>query len=154
MTDVRLRPATQADSARCYLLHRAAMRGYVEVIWGWDESEQQAFHDRGFDPGHTRVITVDGQDAGVFIVDYRPDRIYLGRIEIHPDHQGRGIGSHLVGRLLREAADRGHPVELDVLAVNPRAHALYQRLGFHEVNRHGPGNIKIRMRAQPDSSCG
>lgn len=150
MTSIRLRPATQADSASCYLLHRAAMRAYVEAIWGWDEHDQQAFHDRGFDPDRTRIITVDGHDAGVFIVDYRPDQIYLGRIEIHPDYQGRGIGTHLIGQLLREAADHGQPVELDVLTVNPRAHALYQRLGFHEVNRHGPDNIKIRMRAEPD----
>ena len=150
MTGVGLRPATQADSAECYLLHQAAMRPYVEAIWGWDERDQRAFHDRAFDPDHTRIITVGGHDAGVRIADYRPDQIYLGRIEIHPDYQGRGIGRHLIGQLLQEAAERGQPVELDVLAVNPRARALYQRLGFHEINRHGPDNIKIRMRAQPD----
>lgn len=147
MTGIGLRPATHADSLRCYLLHRAAMRTYVEAIWGWDEHDQRAFHDRGFAPDHTRVITVDGQDAGVLIVDYHPDHIYLGRIEIHPDYQGHGIGSHLIGMLLREAAERGQPVELDVLTVNPRARALYERLGFHEVNRHGEGDIKIRMRS-------
>nr|WP_296064151.1 GNAT family N-acetyltransferase [uncultured Actinoplanes sp.] len=149
MTSIGLRPATHADSDRCYQLHRAAMRGYVEAIWGWDEADQQAFHHRGFNPDHTRIITVDGHDAGLLIVDYRPDQIYLGRIEIHPDFQGHGIGSRLIGRLLREAADRGQAVELDVLTVNHRAHALYQRLGFHETQRHGPDNIKIRMRAEP-----
>ncbi|MBB2741613.1 UNVERIFIED_ORG: RimJ/RimL family protein N-acetyltransferase [Microbispora rosea subsp. rosea] len=35
---------------------------------------------------------------------------------------------------------------MDVLAVNHRAHALYQRLGLEEVARHGEGDIKIRMR--------
>ncbi|MEU8660924.1 GNAT family N-acetyltransferase [Actinoplanes philippinensis] len=148
MTSIGLRPATDADSNRCYQLHRAAMRGYIEAIWGWNEADQQTFHDRGFDPAHTRIITADGHDAGALIVDYQPDQIYLSRIEIHPDFQGRGIGSQLIRLLLREGAARGQSVELDVLTVNPRACALYQRLGFQEINRHGPNDIKIRMRAQ------
>jgi len=35
---------------------------------------------------------------------------------------------------------------LDVLNVNHRAQALYQRLGFKEVPRHGDNNVKITMR--------
>lgn len=143
MVAVGLRPATRADREWCYDLHRAAMREYVAAVWGWDEAEQLAYHERGFEPGNTRIITVDGQDVGVLIVDERPDETYLGRIEIHPGFQGRGVGSHLIGRLLAE----GRPVLLDVLTVNVRAQALYRRLGFREVSRHGPGNIKIRMRA-------
>ena len=38
---------------------------------------------------------------------------------------------------------------LDVLIVNERARALYQRLGLNEVARHGDGDIKIRMRSGP-----
>lgn len=52
--------------------------------------------------------------------------------------------------LLDEAARRGHPVTLDVLAVNQQAHALYRRLGFHDVTRHGENNIKIRMSSPPN----
>jgi hypothetical protein len=38
---------------------------------------------------------------------------------------------------------------LDVLVVHQRAKALYQRLGLHEVTRHGENNIKIRMSTKP-----
>ena len=39
---------------------------------------------------------------------------------------------------------------LDVLTVNRRAQALYQRLGMTEVARHGDGKIKLTVRsAQP-----
>ena len=46
-------------------------------------------------------------------------------------------------------AERGQPLALDVLDVNQRARALYQRLGFTEVSRRGENNRKIRMRATP-----
>lgn len=149
MDDVGLRPATPADDELCYQLHRAAMRRYVEAVWGWDEADQRDYHQRAFDPARTRIITVGGRDAGVLIVDHRPTETYLGRIELHPDHQGRGIGGRLIQQLLDDAAARHRPVVLDVLTVNPRAHQLYRRLGFREVGRHGENGIKIRMVAEP-----
>ena len=42
---------------------------------------------------------------------------------------------------------KGQDLVLDVLTVNHRAQALYQRLGMTEVARHGDGNIKITMRS-------
>ncbi len=149
MSTITLRPATTADGEWCYLLHRAAMRASVEAVWGWDEDTQRAFHDRGFDPARTRIVVVDGRDAGVLVVAHQPTEVHLERIEIHPDHQGKGVGGRLIGGLLHEAAGRGLPVTLDVLAVNERAHALYRRLGFHDAGRHGAGDIKIRMRWTP-----
>lgn len=69
-------------------------------------------------------------------VEYRPGEIYLARIELHPGHQGRGTRN-------------GQDLVLDVLTVNRRAQALYQRLGMKEVARHGDRNIKITMRLSP-----
>lgn len=143
MTVVDLRRAEPADSELCYAVHKLAMRAYVEAIWGWDEAVQRDFHDRGFDPEGGRVIVVDGADAGYVDIDYRADEVYLGRIELLPDYQGRGVGTTVLRRVLREAGDL--PVTLDVLVVNPRARALYERLGFREIGRHGDDNIKIRM---------
>jgi ribosomal protein S18 acetylase RimI-like enzyme len=61
-------------------------------------------------------------------VEYRPAEIYLGRIEIHPDYQGRGIGTRLIRTLIDEARQNGQDLVLDVLTVNHRAQILYQRL--------------------------
>jgi ribosomal protein S18 acetylase RimI-like enzyme len=146
MTSVGLRPATAADSEFCYQLHKAAMGGYVTAIWGWNEQVQQGFHARAFNPGRWQIITADGADAGLLDVQYRPGEIYLARIELHPDHQGHGIGTRLVSALIDEATQKGQDLVLDVLAVNHRAQALYQRLGMTEVARHGDNNIKITMR--------
>ncbi|WP_072477589.1 GNAT family N-acetyltransferase [Amycolatopsis australiensis] len=93
-------------------------------------------------------ITADGTDAGMLHIEHRPTDIYPARIEIHPDRQGRGIGSQLIRSLLHQARQQGWELNLDVLVVNQRAQALYQRLDLHEVTQHGENNIKVRMSAK------
>ena len=51
-------------------------------------------------------------------------------LEVSPDAQGGEIGSQLVRRVQQEAAVEGRSVTLTVLKANPRAKALYERLGF------------------------
>ena len=146
MTPVALRPATPPDSEFCYQLHKAAMGDYITAIWGWDEQRQRGSHGRSFNPGRWQIIT-DGQtDIGMLDVEYRPGEIYISRIEVHPDYQGQGIGTHLISALADEARQKGQDLVLDVFAVNHRAQALYQRLGMKEVARHGDNNFKITMR--------
>ena len=147
MTAVALRPATPADSEFCFQLHKAAMGDYVTAIWGWDEQVQRDFHARAFNPGRWQIITAGGADIGMLDVEYRPAEIYLARIEIHPNQQGGGIGTRLISALIDEAGQKSQDLVLDVLTVNHRAQALYQRLGMAEVARHGDGNIKITMRS-------
>jgi ribosomal protein S18 acetylase RimI-like enzyme len=149
MGDYALRPATPADREFSYRLHHLALGEYVEAIWGWDEEVQQDFHRRTFDPARTKIVTIEDREIGLVVVHDRPDELYLGLIEIHPDVQGQGIGASLIRRLQREAARRDQPLVLEVLNVNERAFALYRRLGFRETGRGGPNGIKIRMRWDP-----
>lgn len=144
---VALRPATPADSEFCYQLHKAAMGDYITAIWGWDERVQRGFHVRSFNPGRWQIITADGKDIGMIDVEHRPAEIYLARIEVHPTYQGQGIGARLISALIDEATQNGQDLVLDVLTVNHRAQALYQRLGMKEAARHGDNNIKITMRS-------
>jgi ribosomal protein S18 acetylase RimI-like enzyme len=147
MTPVTLRPATPADSEFCFHLHKAAMGGYITAIWGWDEQRQRDAHTRSFNPGRWQIITADGTDIGMIDVEYRPAEIYLSRIEIHPDYQGRGVGTRLISALIDEARHKGQDLVLDVLTVNHRAQALYQKLGMTEVARHSYNNVRITMRS-------
>jgi ribosomal protein S18 acetylase RimI-like enzyme len=149
MTLVVLRPANTADSEWCFQLHKAAMGEYITTIWGWNEQRQRDSHTRSFNPGHWQIITAGGTNIGMIDVEDRPAEIYLSRIEIHPDYQRRGIGTRLISALLDEARHKGQDLVLDVLTVNHRAQALYQRLGMTEAARHGDGNIKITMRSRP-----
>lgn len=145
-TAVGLRPAAPQDSAFCLRVHKAAMGEYVAAVHGWADAEQLDYHERVFAPGRWQIITVGGADAGSLVVELRPHEVYLARVELHPDHQGRGVGAQIVRTVQDTAAARRQPLVLDVFAVNTRARAFYQRQGFHEVARHGLGGFKVRMR--------
>jgi ribosomal protein S18 acetylase RimI-like enzyme len=144
---IGLRPATSADAEFCYQLHKAAMGEYVTAIWGWDEQVQRVLHERAFSPHRWQIITAGQADVGMLDVEYRLGEVYLSRIEIHPGHQGHGIGTRIISALLAEAERIGQDLVLDVLTVNRRAQALYRRLGLTEVARHGDRGTKITMRS-------
>lgn len=144
---IALRSASPADAEFCYQLHKAAMGEYITAIWGWDEPVQRAFHERAFNPHRWQIITAGQADAGMLDVECRPGEIYLSRIEIHPGHQGHGIGTRIISALVEEAQRTGQDLVLEVLTVNRRAQALYQRLGLTEVARHGDRGTKITMRS-------
>lgn len=56
---------------------------------------------------------------------------YIGHVGVVPALRGQGIGAALMAWLRTEAQRRGLPwLVLDVAADNPRAEALYARLGF------------------------
>jgi ribosomal protein S18 acetylase RimI-like enzyme len=147
MTVISLRPATRADDEFCYQLHKAAMGGYVAAVWGWDEQVQREYHARAFKPRRWQIITVNGTDAGMLSVEYRPDEVYLARIELRPGLQGRGIGTRIINALRAAARQRGQDLVLDVLVVNERARALYERLGLTEVAPISEGDVKVSMRS-------
>jgi ribosomal protein S18 acetylase RimI-like enzyme len=144
---IALRAATLADGEFCYQLHKAAMGEYITAIWGWDEQVQRAFHQRAFNPRRWQIITAGQAGVGMLDVEYRLGEIYLSRIEIHPGHQGQGIGTRIISALLNEAERTGQDLVLDVLTVNRRARALYERLGLTEVARHGDRGAKVTMRS-------
>lgn len=129
-----LRPATDADYDALYRLHEATMRATVEQVWGWDYAGQARFFRERWNPADRQVIVVDGRDAGVLSVERRPHEVWLANIEIAPEFQGRGLGTAIIGDLLREAHGRGVHVALQVNRANP-ARRLYERLGFIETGR-------------------
>lgn len=58
-------------------------------------------------------------------------RFLLDGICVAPTARGQGVGTALIGAICDEARARGyHGVRLDVIDSNPRAKALYERLGF------------------------
>ena len=70
--------------------------------------------------------------------------MYLDRIAIRPDHQGRGVGRRLYAEVERLTIARRPDAELFTLEVNiePRndsSLAFHDRLGFTEAGRQSTG---------------
>jgi ribosomal protein S18 acetylase RimI-like enzyme len=137
-----LRPAVDADFDFLYNLHRAAMREYVEPIWGWHEQWQAEYFRAKFDPTNRQIIEVDGRSVGVIVVEDKPEEIYLGLIELLPEYQGRGIGTSLLNRLIERAQATGRALTLHVLKTNHPARRLYERHSLRVVEEE---NHRFRM---------
>jgi len=86
---------------------------------------------RFYGPIRAWGVIVRGLRTESIIRPPRPEEYYLCHLGVQPDLRGRGIGTALVRDLLeRIDTGRHRRATLDVAATNPRAQALYERLGF------------------------
>jgi ribosomal protein S18 acetylase RimI-like enzyme len=141
--DVTLRPASDQDREFLYALHCATMRDAIEQTWGWDDSWQRANFDSRFEEYAVSVVEVDSLPVGSVWLELRPDSLYVHDFGVTPPQQCRGIGTAVVGMVIDQGAGLGLPVVLSVLSANPRARALYERLGFR-VTAVEPPFIRMR----------
>jgi len=148
MTEIRLRHATAADSEFAYQTKKAAFRTYVEAVWGWDETEQRRLHKERFAAQEFRVIEAFGADVGILALDRRDDCLKVNQLFILPEHQNQGIGTASLMQTIADAREAGLPVRLGVLKVNPRALALYRRLGFSQT---GEADTHVLMEMLPQA---
>jgi ribosomal protein S18 acetylase RimI-like enzyme len=125
-----LRAATAGDRDFIVEVNRAAMGPYLEATFGWDEAALRAYFHERFDASGGQVIQVDGVDVGELLVEERPDELFLVRLALLPDWQGRGIGSALVRMLVDRARELESALVLQVFKTNIRAAHLYESLGF------------------------
>jgi ribosomal protein S18 acetylase RimI-like enzyme len=133
MENLKIRKATAADSEFAYQTKKSAFRGYLEKASGWNEEEQRQLHERRFAEQDFRVIQVSGTDVGIMAMSRQPDCIKLYQMFILPEYQGQEIGEACMKLLITEAVVAQLPIRLQVLKVNPRAFAFYQRLGFKRI---------------------
>jgi ribosomal protein S18 acetylase RimI-like enzyme len=123
----------------------------------WPEDEDESEYREGYaewtreliagdEPDSTlSVLELDGVRVGRLRVVRPGDVVELAGLQIHPEHQNHGLGSEVVRALAAEARASGLPLELGVERDNPRAMALYQRLGLRSV---GEDDDEIRLRLE------
>ncbi len=122
-----LRPSTPADATWIAELRAVVMRPDLERLGRYDEHRvRQRFLD-AFDPALTRVIVVDGTDAGSIAVRPAPDGTWLEHFYLAEWFQGHGVGTEILRATLAEL----HPTpwRLNVLQ-GSLARRLYERHGF------------------------
>lgn len=135
---ITLRPAEPDDEAFLFQLYASA-RDEEVAAWGWDAAQREAFLNLQFRgqqahyaeyPNINHQIVLDGErPVGRLLVSELDDEFRLVDIALLPECRNAGIGSALIGALLRQAAQAGKAVRLHVEKTN-RAQRLYQRLGF------------------------
>jgi ribosomal-protein-alanine N-acetyltransferase len=82
------------------------------------------------------VLCVDQDIAGYGILSMGAGEAHVLNLCIGPDFRGRGLGRHLLGRLLDIARWNGaERVFLEVRPSNPLAKTLYESVGFNEIGR-------------------
>ena len=87
---------------------------------------------RFYGPLHAWGVIVRGLRAEHVIRPPKPDEYYIAHLGVREELRGCGIGERLTRHLLASADPKRHRVAaLDVAVTNPRAEALYARLGFH-----------------------
>lgn len=75
--------------------------------------------------------------------DAPKDSLQMDGICVAAKARGRGVGSALLAELFSFAAKQGFAkITLDVIDTNPRARALYQRLGFQAVSIENTGPFR------------
>src|SRR5207302_2581815 len=74
----------------------------------------------------------DAKVVGLLGLDFRNPKIpHVQSVYVTPDSRRRGIAAALLGEAAAMSREHGHTdIELDVLASNHKALAVYERLGF------------------------
>jgi ribosomal protein S18 acetylase RimI-like enzyme len=143
---VSLRPITPADEeflARVY----ASSRAEELAITDWSEAQKADFCRRQFDAQSAyyaanypealfQIIERDCWPIGRLYVARREKEIRIVDITLLPEARGSGIGTKLLCELQEEARAAGKSLTIHVERFN-RALALYQRLGFKQVEDKG-----------------
>lgn len=143
--ELSLRAARQADLPFLYALY-AGFRAAELALAPWTAAQKEVFLVDQFRLQHVHFTRFHPR-AGFWVVE-RPHahpvgRLYLDRsarfwrivdIGLAPEARGQGLGSVLLTWVQHAAeAARAKGVDLHVAPTNPRAGALYARLGFRET---------------------
>jgi GNAT superfamily N-acetyltransferase len=127
-----LLPTKEGDFEALAELRIAAMRESLERIGRFDAARARARLLDGFSPADTRQIFVAAKRAGFVVVRRAHAGHRLEHLYIHPDAQGRGIGSATLRKVFEEADAAGQPLAVSALKESD-SNRFYVRHGFVKV---------------------
>lgn len=154
---VALVPVTTTDLPLLRSLY-AGSRMAELLLAPWPAEQKRAFLDQQFALQHAhfvdvhrkgdfRIVRQAGAPVGRFYFDRSGSEWVVVDILIGAEAQGNGLGGALIGWLQQAAADSGaRGVRLSVAHNNPRAHALYLRLGFVDTGDIAGTHMRMAWR--------
>ncbi|WP_223692686.1 GNAT family N-acetyltransferase [Leifsonia poae] len=120
-------------------LDRAALDQLVEIQHRSHTAQVAASH-----PGATAtVIEIDGEAAGMLLVDRSSEAMHIVDFTVAAAHRGRGAGTAALADLTTEADAAHRAITLEVWALNSGAIGLYERAGFAVIGERS-GSLELR----------
>lgn len=145
-SEYRLLPATSADEDWVDALTYKTMKPYVEASWA-EEAERRRYYELNrFDLEHTKIIYKGARRIGRLTTRIAGETLELEEIHLIREFHGRGLGTRIIGDVIKEASAEGLLVELKCLKTNP-VQKLYSRLGFRLINED---EKRLYYRLAPD----
>jgi ribosomal protein S18 acetylase RimI-like enzyme len=83
---------------------------------------------------------------GLRLAEHRParDELYIDGVAVAAQARGQGVGTKLLDEVMAIARESGkRHIRLHVVDTNPRAQALYQRLGFRVTKVEPTGYMEL-----------
>jgi predicted GNAT family acetyltransferase len=84
-----------------------------------------------------QIVLLRGEPVAALSVERKWRCFWVQGIYVLPEHQGQGIGTAILRRVLTDALAAGCGVRLHVMVINTRARHLYEQLGFRVILRFG-----------------
>ncbi|MFH1143782.1 MAG: GNAT family N-acetyltransferase [Candidatus Eisenbacteria bacterium] len=130
MDGIDLHPATGDERLQLFALMRGYFSGAQDrtlerMGLTWPQLEE-LYRTRG----ETRTIRCSGRSSGYLWIERSDRTLHIHGLFVLPHHQGQGIGTAALKLLEHEFRHEVEFLELGVHESNPRARALYDRLGF------------------------
>jgi ribosomal protein S18 acetylase RimI-like enzyme len=130
---IEMRQATADDKNFLWDVFCVSMKDYITQTRGeWDEQREEAQFRNQLDLLTTQVVHANNLAVGFIMAPIKDSARWIHTICIAPEHQRKGIGTEILGRVIAQAKEQKVPLYLGVLKVNP-ARRLYQRLGFRVI---------------------
>ncbi len=151
MSEVLL-TATTIDAAESLVAIRiAAMRESLEQVGRFDPERARNRFLSNFQPEYTRYIEVDNKQIGFVVikpytlqeVEEDSDALLLDHLYIHPDYQGRGVGTAVLQQLFQEVDAKHLAIRVGALRESA-SNRFYLRHGFEFVEQDEFDNYYVR----------
>jgi len=131
-----LKNAVEKDKAWLDSLRRDCYKNLFDATWGqWDEERHTRHFVACWDKGNIQIVEREDLPVGMLQVVDIDGGVEICEIQISPEHQGKGLGSVLIGDITSQASDNREKVGLSTGLKNEGAFELYKRLGFKETRR-------------------
>jgi ribosomal protein S18 acetylase RimI-like enzyme len=133
---LNLGPASALDPDALTDLFNAGYAGYAVPVNVTAAYIQSHIRQQDVSLADSVIVWDDDRPVGFTYLAIRDRRGWVAGLGVVADARRRGVGRLLMDGLLDNARRAGlHSVQLEVIAGNDAAHALYERAGLHDIRR-------------------